>query len=755
MRNFGRWFGRWRVIILILIVLLWVTGSLIMTPVSAQSADFLTIRGTLFDLNGQTIYLRGTNISNIGGLGIWQTPNMDGIQSGREDYFKLKEMGGNHVRFGISLPWYNQDRARFWRELDQQVAWAKDAGVWFLPLLFVTEDNCYEGYSNTCDIWTDKSEQDRFIAFWVEMARHYKDEPTVVGFDFLNEPTPPGPRWCETWFDFAQRIRDAVFAVHPRALAFIESCSDGQFSGLLRGSNIVYQVHHYLPLAASHNEDGTAVYPGWLPDWDGKSVYWSKETMRGGGEERADVRHRLAIAWAAEHNVPIYIGEWGTRSPYNGWETYLTDVASLLNEWGTHWAHYSWRHMSGWWDTFPPEGPLVPQNIPTYRMLLWAFRGLLGPGEMPTPTPIKPTQLPQPTATTTGIPPTIQATATMRSATATAMPLATATPLQPTRTLEVNESLVIRYRARKTSEMSSTIELLVSIANVSSVSVSLEDVTARYYFSDDGALGDYIVRCEMAYISCRRVRAWFGQLPVARDEATHYLEIGFRGVRLVPGTETGPISLQIHRHGWRDFRQSDDFSFDPSRGPLRPWPRIPLYRDGRLIWGVEPQTWIKPTPSVAALRLLYRTQHPEADSSVIAPIVEIDNPTGRSISLSRLHIRYYFTRDLPNLTSSLLFQCDWAQVGCHNITVTFGTLSDPSNKADSYLEIGFKDTAGALAPFGKSGPIMLQFHRNDWHNFDQANDWSFNPSAQRDAAMWERVTLYLDNQLIWGIEPSQ
>ncbi|MBX3085060.1 MAG: cellulase family glycosylhydrolase [Anaerolineae bacterium] len=745
--------GLWRRL-LGLTLLIMLTFSLASTTgiTTAQDSAFLRITGTVFSYRGQPVYLRGSNIGNIGAIGIWQTPNIDDIEPDREDYFKLKEMGGNHFRFGMSLPWYNQDRNKFWRVLDQQVAWAKEAGVWLVPLLFVTEDNCYEGYNNTCKLWTDAAQQERLIAFWVEMARHYRDEPTVIGFDFLNEPTPPGPGWCDTWFTLAQRIRDGVAAINPQALAFIEACADGQFYHRFEGDNIVYEVHFYEPLAATHNEDGSAVYPGSLPDWDGKQVYWSKDAFRGNGDERADIRNRLAINWAKEQNVPIYVGEWGTRSPYQGWETYLTDIASLLNEWHIHWSHYTWRHLPGYWDTFGLGHPLVVQNPATYTMLTWALLGKLGPDDpdptvAPTMTAVVATATPRWNATLTRVPPTILATVTTMPMTSTWQPSLTPHPRTPEPTQ--NDEVVVRYSAAKTEATSSTIEFILSVINTGEQAIDLGEISLRYYFKDQGSLGDYAANCEVADIGCERVQLWFGQLAVARDDATHYLEVGFGKGSLGVGEQTGDISLQIHRSSWHDLNQADDYSFNPQQTKLSPSDKVTAYRQGRLIWGSEPGMDPHPRPSPGSVRVLYMANpyHRDASSSVISPEFAILNATGEAIRLSHLKLRYYFTRES---TEPIVFTCAWAQVGCDHLTAQIGR---EAGSGSDYLELGFTDAAGDLEPNTPTGPISVQLRRADWTDFNQADDYSFRPDTEA-LTTWDRVTLYKDAAQIWGLEPG-
>ncbi|MNJ72431.1 Endoglucanase 5 precursor [compost metagenome] len=72
--------------------------------------------------------------------------------------------------------------------------------------------------------------------------------------------------------------------------------------------------------------------------------------------------------------------------------------------------------------------------------------------------------------------------------------------------------------------------------------------------------------------------------------------------------------------------------------------------------------------------------------------------------------------------------------------------------ADAYLEITFKPSAGTISAGGNSGEIQTRSHRSNWTNLNENNDYSFDPT-KTSFSNWEKVTLYRNGQLIWGIEP--
>ncbi len=129
--------------------------------------------------------------------------------------------------------------------------------------------------------------------------------------------------------------------------------------------------------------------------------------------------------------------------------------------------------------------------------------------------------------------------------------------------------------------------------------------------------------------------------------------------------------------------------------------------------------------------------------------MKITNTGSKSIDLSDLELRYYYTIDGAKDQS---FWCDWASVGNSKITGRFVKMKSPKKNADYYLEIGFDSGAGSLAA-KSSTEIQIRFSKEDWSNYKQSNDYSFNSSSSV-YSRWNKVTAHLDGELIWGETPS-
>ena len=146
-----------------------------------------------------------------------------------------------------------------------------------------------------------------------------------------------------------------------------------------------------------------------------------------------------------------------------------------------------------------------------------------------------------------------------------------------------------------------------------------------------------------------------------------------------------------------------------------------------------------------ALRVLYRTVNTEEQSSDSKPEFIILNNGDSAIPLERVDL-FYWLEDPGD--QPMVFHCDWAAIGCGNVRGNF----DVKQSGEKYLRINFGAGAGVIEQGQDSGEIKIRFNRNDWSPLEQDDDYSF--SRVTEYVEWDRVTLYLDGQRIWGNEPG-
>ncbi len=141
--------------------------------------------------------------------------------------------------------------------------------------------------------WEQRDFQDRVVALWEAIARHFSGNPAVAGYNPINEPADPtgaviGPVYA--------RLASAIREVDPRHILFLDGNRYGtDFSAL--GDvlpNTVYAVHDYaLPGIAA----GSA-YPG---------------TTRGRWFDRQVVEQTFLdrTEFMRQTGTPVWVGEFG------------------------------------------------------------------------------------------------------------------------------------------------------------------------------------------------------------------------------------------------------------------------------------------------------------------------------------------------------------------------------------------------------------------------------------------------------------
>ncbi len=188
--------------------------------------------------------------------------------------------------------------------------------------------------------------QDHYVALWEKIARRYKGKPAVWGYDLVNEPVQndPSPSGVADYLGTQVRAAKAIRAIDSEVPIFIEASEWDSATGYVflepvDVSNVIYQVHMYVPHEFTHqgvhNEKTGIAYPGEI---GGKQ--WNKEALR---EVLAPVRE-----FQLAYNVHIYVGEFSAIRWAPGAAKYLSDVIDLFEEYEWDWTYHAYREWDGW-----------------------------------------------------------------------------------------------------------------------------------------------------------------------------------------------------------------------------------------------------------------------------------------------------------------------------------------------------------------------------------------------------------------------
>lgn len=236
------------------------------TPIAARpaptpSSEILRVRGAeIVDGAGRTVILRGVAFGNQ----VWSNERIPRMHHGERDFERVASLGMNVVRFYLNYRTLESDDepGKYlddgFRWLDENVAWARNSGVYLVFNLHVPPGG-YQSQGNGEALWTDPAVQRRFIAWWRALAAHFRGEPTVAGYDLLNEPGVT--KSIDQWRDLASRTAKAIREVDPEHMIFVERVNsvakDWREDGArnffrIDDPNVVYEFHFYKPIDFTH-----------------------------------------------------------------------------------------------------------------------------------------------------------------------------------------------------------------------------------------------------------------------------------------------------------------------------------------------------------------------------------------------------------------------------------------------------------------------------------------------------------------------
>lgn len=183
-----------------------------------------------------------------------------------------------------------------------------------------------------------------------------------------------------------------------------------------------------------------------------------------------------------------------------------------------------------------------------------------------------------------------------------------ATTTSPTVSITVNSQdggggggtsgdLSLQYECGDTEATNNKIKPYLVIVNDGSSNVAYSDLTIRYWFTKEGSASPTFT-CDYAALGKSHVNGSF----VNTGGSNYYLETSFDASagNLSGNGNSGTIKLRINKSDWSNFDENDDYSFNASISSFQSYDKITLYRNGALVWGIEPASGSRSTSDLNA-----------------------------------------------------------------------------------------------------------------------------------------------------------
>jgi endoglucanase len=273
----------------------------------------------------------------------------------QEEYFDLvKEAGFDFIRLPVRWnthaegEWpYSIDPA-FFARVDELVNWALER-----DLTMIVDFHHYEEM-----MWDPWSNRDRFLGIWKQVAEHYKDYPSNVLFELLNEPNDQLN--ASLWNQYLLEALTIVRETNPTRDIIIGPVNWNAYDWVSTldvpdDEHLIVTFHYYLPFQFTHQG----------AEWVRESDPWLGTSWDATGVEKAEITsHFNSVAdWANRHHgVRILLGEFGaySKAPPDSRVRWMAFVAREAERHGFAWAY--WELASGF-GIYDPDAKVWREDL--------------------------------------------------------------------------------------------------------------------------------------------------------------------------------------------------------------------------------------------------------------------------------------------------------------------------------------------------------------------------------------------------------
>jgi len=261
------------------------------------------------------------------------------------DFQFLEACGFNLVRLPFSYHHFEDDLRpgefleEGFRHFDKVIGLCRAHGMYMLPVIYSVpgaqaRDHNAESLYGESFFWDMKAHQERLYALWKEIARRYRSEPVIMGYELLEEPVTDN---IDMLNHVLQSCIRAVRSVDRNHILVVQSNMWGQDVSSLRDElfqdpQVMPTMHHYHQVYEHFKQ--LKEYPG---THDG--IHYGRKELLALQNGHFD-QERIPR--------PVLVGEFGMNFHLhnNGaLMAMLDDIVASFEERGFHWTLWNYKDL--------------------------------------------------------------------------------------------------------------------------------------------------------------------------------------------------------------------------------------------------------------------------------------------------------------------------------------------------------------------------------------------------------------------------
>jgi Cellulose binding domain len=152
-------------------------------------------------------------------------------------------------------------------------------------------------------------------------------------------------------------------------------------------------------------------------------------------------------------------------------------------------------------------------------------------------------------------------------------------------------TLRLDYRHDDCSPSDNAISPQLRIRNTGASPIPASELKVRYYYTIDVGSQTQQFNCDWSKIvgfdnACSKVTGSFTTITASKSD--RYVEVSFTGTDSIAAGDFAELHLRLNKSDFAAFDEMNDYSYRASMTSWGEWEFVTLYRNGNLIWGIEP-----------------------------------------------------------------------------------------------------------------------------------------------------------------------